>query len=112
MPDFSEMFDFSQYEGSTYDLLPIGIYSAQIIEAEVTVPQSQDGQGVQVVWAITDGEYAGRRVWQHITITHSNLQAQDIGRRQLKDLCIACGITSGISNPKPFKYVPCKIRVG
>jgi hypothetical protein len=55
MTDFSEMFDPSQYQGTTYDLLPIGIYSAQIIEAEVTVPQSQDGQGVKVVWSITEG---------------------------------------------------------
>ena len=37
---FSEMFDPSQYQGTTYDPLPIGIYSAQIIEAELTVPQS------------------------------------------------------------------------
>src|SRR6516165_9290551 len=113
MPDFSETFDPSQYEGSTFDLLPIGIYSAQIIDAEVTVPQSNDGQGVKLVWSIiTEGEHEKRQVWQHITFAHSNAQAQDIGRRQLKDLCEACGITTGISNPDPFKFIPCKIRVG
>jgi hypothetical protein len=112
MTDFSEMFDPSQYEGSTCDLLPIGIYSAQIIEAEVTVPQSNDGQGVKVTWSITEGEHENRQVWQHITYVHSNAQAQDIGRRQLKDLCEACGIKTGISNPDPFKFIPCKIRVG
>jgi hypothetical protein len=113
MTDFSEMFDPSQCEGSTFDLLPIGIYSAQIIDAEVTVPQSNDGQGVKLVWSIiTEGEHEKRQVWQHITFAHSNAQAQDIGRRQLKDLCEACGITTGISNPDPFKFIPCKIRVG
>jgi hypothetical protein len=105
MADFSEIFDPSQYEGSAYDLLPIGIYSAQIIEAEVTVPQTQDGQGVKLVWSITEGEHEKRQVWQHITFQHSSTQAQDIGRRQLKDLCIACGITTNISNPDPFKFI-------
>jgi hypothetical protein len=109
---FSEMFNPSQYQGSTFDLLPIGIYSAQIIEAEVTVPQSQDGQGVKLVWSITEGEHEKRQVWRHITFAHSNTQAQDIGRRQLKDLCEACRITTSISGPEPFMHIPCKIRVG
>jgi hypothetical protein len=112
MTDFSEVFDPSQYEGSTFDLLPIGIYSAQIIEAEVTVPQSNDGQGVKLVWQITEGEYEKRQVWQNITFVHSSARAQEIGRRELKDLCDACGITTNISNPEPFKFIPCKIRVG
>jgi hypothetical protein len=112
MTDFFEPFDPSQYQGSTYDLLPIGIYSAQIIEAEITVPQSLDGQGVKLVWSITNGEYANRQVWHRITFAHSNPQAQDIGRRQLKDLCEACGITTSISNPEPFKFIECKIRIG
>jgi hypothetical protein len=112
MTDFSEMFDPSQYKGTTYDPLPIGIYSAQIIEAEITVPQSQDGQNIKLVWQITEGDYANRQVWQHITFAHSNAQAQEIGRRQLKDLCEACGITTSISGPEPFKHIPCKIRVG
>jgi hypothetical protein len=111
MTQFSEMFDPSQYQGTAYDLLPIGIYSAQI-EAEITVPQSLDGQGVKLVWSITEGEYEKRQVWQHITFAHSSTQAQDIGRRQLKDLCEACGITTSISGPDPFKFIPCKIRVG
>jgi hypothetical protein len=112
MTDFSKMFDPSQYEGSTFDLLPIGIYSAQIIEAEVTVPQSQDGQNIRLTWSIIDGEYEKRQVWHNITFQHSSTRAQEIGRRQLKDLCEACGITTGISNPDPFKFIPCKIRVG
>jgi hypothetical protein len=112
MTEFFEPFDPSQYEGSGFDLLPIGVYPAQIIEAEIKVPQSNDGQGVKLVWQIIEGDYEKRQVWQNITYQHSNAQAQEIGRRQLKDLCIACGITTGISGPDPFKFIPCKIRVG
>jgi hypothetical protein len=111
MTDFSETYDPSQYEGNTFDLLPIGIYSAQIIDAQVTVPQSQDGQNVKLVWSITEGEYENRQVWQNITFQHSSVRAQEIGRRELKDLCDACGITTGINSPEPFKFIRCKIRV-
>jgi hypothetical protein len=113
MTDFSEMFEPSQYQGTVYDLLRIGIYLAQIIEAEITIPQSQDGQGVKIVWQIIQaGVYEKRLVYHNITFQHSNPQAQEIGRHQLKDLCAACGITTGISGPDPLKFIPCKIRVG
>jgi hypothetical protein len=112
MTDFFEPFDPSQYKESTFDPLPIAIYLAQVIEAEITVPLSGDGQSVKLVWQIIEGDYENRQVWQNIPYQHSNAQAQDIGRRHLKDLCVACGITTGISNPDPFKFIPCKIRVG
>jgi hypothetical protein len=110
MSDF--YFDPSQQEGSIYDLLPIGIYSAHIIDAEIAIPQSQDGQNVKLTWQITEGPYENRQVWQNIPFVHSSTQAQEIGRRQLKDLCVACGITTGISGPDVFKFILCKIRVG
>jgi hypothetical protein len=107
-----EFFDPSQQEGSNFDLLTAGVYPAQIIEASVSTPQSLDGHGIRLTWQITEGDYENRHVWQNITFQHSNTQAQEIGRRQLKDLCVACGITTGIHSLDPFKFIPCKIRVG
>jgi hypothetical protein len=59
-----------------------------------------------------EGDYENRQVWQNVPFQHSNAQAQEIGRRQLTKICEACGITTRISNPEPFQYIPCKIRVG
>jgi hypothetical protein len=110
--ELPEFFDPSQYEGTTFDLLPIGVYPAQIIEAAVTQPQSGDGYGIEATWQITGGDYEGRRVWQRIIFQHSSNQAQDIGRREFKDLCDACGITKGFNSVEPLKFIPCKIRIG
>jgi hypothetical protein len=105
-------FDPSQYEGSTYDLLPAGVYPAQVIEAGITVPQSQDGETLKFTWQVTEGECENRQVYQYIPFVHSSAKAQEIGRNQLKDMCVACDITTPISNPEQFKHIPCKIRVG
>jgi hypothetical protein len=106
------MFDPSQYEGTSFNLLPVGVYPAQIIEAAVSQPQSLDGYGIDLTWQIAEGEHENRRVWQRITFQHSSNQAQDIGRREFKDLCDACGITKGFNSVEPLKFIPCKIRVG
>jgi hypothetical protein len=105
------MFEPSQEEG-TRDLLPIGIYSAQIIDAAVTVPQSLNGYGIDLTWQITEGEYENRLVWHRITFQHSNDQAQKIGRREFKNLCAACGITKGFDNVDLLKFISCKIKIG
>ena len=62
-----EMFDPATQEGSKFDLLPVGIYKAQITDATVSQPQTGDGWGVNLTWQITEGTYEGRYVWQHIT---------------------------------------------
>jgi hypothetical protein len=110
--ELPEMFDPSQEEGTKFDPLPIGVYLAQIIEAAVTVPQSLDGYGINTTWEIIEGEYEGRRVWQRIILQHSSTEAQRIGRRELKDLCDACGISKGFNSVEPLKFIHCKIRVG
>jgi hypothetical protein len=107
-----EMFDPATQEGSKFDLLPIGVYKAQVTDASVSQPQSGDGWGVNLTWQITEGEYEGRYVWQRITFQHSSIQATNIGRRQFKDLCVATGIDEQVTDVAPFKFIPCQIRVG
>jgi hypothetical protein len=107
-----EFFDPSQEEGSSANLLPVGIYLAQIIEAAVTVPQSQDGYGINLNWEVTAGDCEGRRIRQRITFQHSSNAAQTFGRREFKDLCDACGITKGFNSVEPLKFIRCKIRIG
>jgi hypothetical protein len=107
-----EFFDPSQEEGTSSNLLPAGIYLAQIIDAAVSQPQSQDGYGINLTWENTEGEHEGRRVRQRITFQHSSEEAQKIGRREFKDLCDACGITKGFNSVEPLKFIPCKVRVG
>jgi hypothetical protein len=107
-----EMFDPATHEGSKFNLLPIGIYKAQITDASVSQPQNLDGWGINLSWQITEGEYEGRYVFQRITFIHSSIEATTIGRRQFKDLCVATGIDEQVTDVAVFKFNPCQIRVG
>ena len=65
-----------------------------------------------LTWKISEGEYEGRQVWQRVTFTHSNEQAQSIGRKTLKDLCIALNITEHVENISVFLFKPMRVKVG
>jgi Protein of unknown function (DUF669) len=107
-----ETFNPSTEEGSHFDVVPIGSYTAQVVDACVARPQNGNGYYVGLSWQITEGEYENRYVFQNITIQHSNEQATTVGRRQFKDLCVACGIDEQVTNVDVFKFIPCTIRVG
>ena len=110
--EFPEIFDPATEEGNSWELVPPGEYPAHAIAAEVKAPSTGDGHGLTLTWKILEGNYEGRQVWQHITITHSNQQAQNIGRKMIKDICVALGIDEQLNSAEPFLYKPARIRVG
>jgi hypothetical protein len=110
--EFPETFDPDTQEGNSWDLLPDGEYVAQAIEAKVAQPQSGDGYGLTLTWRILEGDYEGRQIWQYITYLHSSEQAQSIGRKTIKDLCVAFGVNEHIENAEVFLFKPARIRVG
>src|SRR5215471_17477159 len=107
-----EAFDPETQEGSHFDVVPIGTYTAQVVDACVAQPKSGDGHYVGLTWQITEGEHEGRYVWQRITFLHSSTQAVEIGRRQFKDLCVATGVSEQVSDVEIFKFKTCRLKVG
>jgi hypothetical protein len=105
-----EAFNPEEQEGN--DVLPKGEYVAQIIDASVSQPKSGDGCGINLTWQITEGKYENRYAWQWITFQHSSNQAQEIGRKQFKDLCVATGINEQVNDVEVLKFIPCRIRLG
>jgi hypothetical protein len=112
MSDLPEEFDPSTVESNTWDLIPVGEYLAEIIEARIDQPKSLDGYHIRATWKILSGEYEGRQVWQTITFLHSNKKAQEIGQKSLKDFCTAMGIEGTLRNTDVLLFKPVKIKVG
>jgi hypothetical protein len=110
--ELPEPFDPNQQQGSTWELIPVGEYPASIVEIGVMQPQSGNGYYIALTWKIDEGDYDGRQIWQRVTFVHSSEQAQAIGRKQLKDLTVACGIAEHIENVDVFLFKRCKIKVG
>ena len=108
-----ETFDPETTEGNTWELLPVGQYTATIVEIAVQQPKSGNGYYVAITWKIDEGEYDGRQVWQRITYIHPSEQAQTIGRKQLKDLCAAVGMDGEhVEDVEVFLFKRAKIKVG
>jgi hypothetical protein len=105
-------FDPEQQEGSSFQVIPAGDYTAEVIDAAITQPKSGDGHMLFLTWKIVNGEYEGKQIWQRLCYQHSNPTTQDIARRFLKDLCIALNINQQITDPEVFKFKPARIRVG
>lgn len=105
-------FDPNNQEGSNFDPIPAGEYTAEVTAASIGQPRSGDGQMLTLTWKIADGDYEGRQIWQSLCFQHSNEQAQDIARRQIKDLCVALGITEQVTDPEVFLFKPVKVKVG
>jgi Protein of unknown function (DUF669) len=107
-----ETFEPENQDGNTWDLLPAGEYLAQIVEADVLQPRSLDGYFLALTWRVLDGEFEGRQVWQRVTYAHSSEQAQTIGRKTVKDLCTALGISEHVEDVEVFLFKPARIKVG
>src|SRR5262249_41656798 len=71
-------FDPDHEEGSRFELIPAGVYVAEVVETEITQPKSGDGNMLRLTWKITEGEYEGRPVWQTLCFQHSKEQTQTI----------------------------------
>ena len=109
---FPETFDPTTQEGNSWDVLPVGEYVAQIVEASIQQPNSGDGYHLALTWKITEGDFEGRQVWQRITYLHSSEQAQTIGRKTLKDLCVATDVAEQVDDAEVFLFKPVRIRLG
>jgi len=109
---FPETFDPTTQEGNSWDVLPVREYVAQVVEASIQQPNSGDGYYLALTWKIIEGDYEGRQVWQRITYLHSSEQAQTIGRKMLKDLCVATGVAEQVDDAEVFLFKPVRIRLG
>lgn len=92
MPAFD--FDVSSYEiqaPRSFEPLPPGDYQALITSSELKDTKAGDGQYIELVMQITDGEHAGRRIWERLNVYNKNKQTEDIARSQLNSLASACG---------------------
>jgi hypothetical protein len=112
--EFDGGFDPSKEEGTSASLIPTGWYTAEAVDASVSITKNGKGSMLNVSWMIHDegGEYDRRFQFSHILFQHESADATKFGRQRIKDLCDAVGITEVITNVDVFKYKQCWIYVG
>ncbi len=86
-------FDASQVDpSSSFDPLPKGKYLVIITDSEIKETKNRDGQYLQLVHEVVDGQFKGRKLWSRLNIVNRNKTAEDIAHRTLSSLCHAAGV--------------------
>jgi len=93
------------------ELLPVGSYTAQIIESSAAPAKSGRGMIANLTWEILDGPHERRRVWSRVNVFHENQMAQDIGQRFLKQITDALNL-GPIDDTSALEFQPLEITVG
>ena len=87
-------FDFEpdDYKDSVgnFNPIPRGEYRLKAIEAEEFDTRNQDGSYLRVVFEVTTGDYARRKIFQNFNVNNPSEQAQEIGRGQIYAWRMAC----------------------
>ena len=104
-------FDSSTVEPqATMGVIPAGQYTAHITDSDIVDLSSGNGQGLKLTFEVIDGQFKGRKVWEHLNVVHNNEQAQGIAQSQLSAICRATGVTK-LEDTASLHFKPIKITV-
>jgi len=95
---------------SKYAPIPAGDYKAMITESEMKPTRAGTGQYLQLVWEITDGQHADRKIWDRLNLVNPNPTAVDIAKRDLASIMRAVGLDK-IDDTEQLHYKEVMITV-
>jgi hypothetical protein len=86
-------FDANQVEPSTtFDPIPAGKYLAAIVDSQMKPTKNGQGEYLELVFQILDGEWKGRQLWARLNLANPNPQTVKIARGELSAVCRAVGV--------------------
>lgn len=87
---FGQALDLSDIAPPSFEPIPAGNYLAVCTEFEVS--DKERGKFANCKFEIVAGKYAGRMVWQNITVFHESEKAQGFGQAMLAQWAESLGI--------------------
>lgn len=105
-------FDPSQYSDDNFaiEAIPAGMYEALITKCEPKETKNKNGYYLECVHKIIDGQYKDSIVIARLNIINPNVQAENIGKTQLSQLCRAIKLVT-MTNTDQLLGKPLKIKV-
>ena len=106
-------FDVSSVEPAvnTYELLPRGRYLAMIINSDIRDTKAGDGTYVEWTFEVMEGPHKGRRLWERMNFRNKNQTTEQIAKRNLAALSIACGFPDHVGETEGLHNIPIFIEV-
>ena len=75
------------------NLLQAGIYRMRISKAEMRPSKAGANMLAFTLTVAEPSDYEGRRHYENLNLQHASAQVREIAVQQLKQICLACGIT-------------------
>ena len=88
-------YDLGNVKANDFEVIPAGDYPAIITEMEEKPTKDGTGMRLNLKVQIIDGKYQNRTLYDGLNTVNKSAVAQQIGRAQLKAICIA------LNNPSP-----------
>lgn len=95
---------------NSYELLPAGWYTAQVIESDIVPLKSGQGQAIKLTFEVLSEGYRNRKVWARLNVRHTNPKAETIAQQQLSELCGAIGVVR-MTDTTELHNKPVQIKV-
>lgn len=105
-------FDATRHDPNVgFDPIPAGDYVAMVTDSDVKPTKANTGSYLQLTWEVLeDGPYKGRKIWQRMNIQNQNKQAEEIGMRELSNVCHAVGVLH-VQDSAELHNRPCVLKV-
>ena len=75
-----------------FEALPPGEYNAVIVESTMKPTKAGDGEYLELVLEVIDGDFQNRKLWARLNLKNPSEKAVQIARGQLSAICRAVGV--------------------
>lgn len=90
--------------------VPAGEYPVVLVQSSAEANKQNSGKMLSCQFRITEGDLAGKVIYQNINYLHNNPAAQEIGQAKLSALCHAVGVLQ-IVDSQQLHGIPLRIAV-
>jgi hypothetical protein len=100
---------------ASFEAIPAGKYLAMIVQSNMKPNKAGNGQFLELVFQILEGEFKGRQLWARLNLVNPNETAVKIAHAELSAVCRAVGVltpgdSSELHNLPLVIKVSCKKR--
>ncbi len=110
MANISNLYNPQAEAQADFSAIPTGEYPAVIVDSDLKPTKKNDGQYLELVHEITDGEFKGRKVWANLNLENPSVKAVEIANRQMASIREATGVLNP-TDSQQLHYKPMVIRV-
>ena len=94
-----------------FEVIPVGVYAAQIIQSELKETKAGTGQFLELRIQLLEDPHAGRLVFDRLNLVNQNETAENIAKRKLAELCRAVGVLE-VEDSEELHGVEIQVKLG